>query len=122
MIKSFKEKDDDHAQKKKEKLNKSLKKKKRKKKKQKDKSIFELIQMFIMKGNLDLFRKIFCCCRGKPSRIQSEVQEIEDYERLLVKQFDLQTIIIKISSLLVNQKRILKSLNINPQLVNLMDL
>ena len=78
--------------------------------------------MFIMKGNLDLFKKIFCCCRGRPSRVQREVQEIEDIERLLVKQFDLQTIIIKISSLLVNQKRILKRLDINPRLVNLMDL
>ena len=78
--------------------------------------------MFVMKGNLDILKKIFCCCRGKPSKMQTEVREIEDIERLLVKQFDLQTIIIKISSLLVNQKRILKRLDINPQLVNLMDL
>ena len=89
MIKSFKEKDDDHAREKKEKklqkLDKSVKKKPRKKSKHKDKSIIELIQMFIMKGRLDLFKKIFCCCRGKPSKIQTEVAEIEDYQRLLVK-------------------------------------
>ena len=126
MIKSFKEKDENlKATRKLNKFDKSGKKnknKKRKTKTQKDKSIIELIQMFVMKGKLDLFKKIFCCCRGKPSRIQTELREIEDIERLLVKQFDLQAIIIKISSLLVNQKRILKRLDINPQLVNLMDL
>ena len=102
MIKSFKEKDthpppkggggtstkasQDPAQKQnKFDKRKSKNRKSKTKNKQKDKSIIELIQMFVMKGNLDIFRKVFCCCRGKPSRIQSEVQEIEDIERLLVK-------------------------------------